>query len=388
MDEKSLWVDCLGNVYGPFRKQEDGFPNAGEVLRYYREKNHLTRPQLARQLNVTVRRIQNMEHDNQVFESITRRRALATLLGIPPALLGLASLDTVLRPMESTSAPAMAHNVVAPAIDTTTATQYAEHLQLSWNVYYTGSIQRTVPAIQQKIGTLTTLIPQARGGVQDQLIESACGYYDILARVGADQDDPTSAVMYLNAALDLTSPQNVELLSRLLYKRGMVQYEYGEYGAARTSLEEAESLAKKLRPEGAALAGSIILQKALVLSRTAKDYTDTKTSLQLFERAGSIARMSPVYEGVRLDEGRFLCAYADGLISLGRLQEAEDILDEATEKTNSAFTKRLALIDAQRVRLLLRNRERGVAQVLAEDLMQRGKSLGSIYLQKQAKMAL
>ena len=175
MEEKRLWVDWTGSVYGPFHIQEDGFPNAGEVVQYYREKNGLSRLQLAQKLKVTVRRVQNMEHDNQVFESMTRRRALATLLGIPPVLFGLATLDTVLRPMESAQPIKAVVMRQTPMVDTATVTQYQEHLGLSWNVYYTGTIQKEVPSIQQKIGALKSLIPQTQGGIQDQLIESACG---------------------------------------------------------------------------------------------------------------------------------------------------------------------------------------------------------------------
>src|SRR5258707_13598253 len=98
-EKKSIWVDEAGNTFGPFSVQKDGFPNAGKVMEFYREKKNMTRPQLARKLGVTARRVQIMEHDNQVFESISRRRALAAMLGIPPVLLGLAS-SSAIRPLE------------------------------------------------------------------------------------------------------------------------------------------------------------------------------------------------------------------------------------------------------------------------------------------------
>src|SRR6266516_2837255 len=87
--------------YGPFTRQEDGWPHAGQVIRHYRRKQKMSAEELAshygKAINaqVTARWILKMEQQNQVPVDISRRRILTNILHIPPVLLGLASLDAM-----------------------------------------------------------------------------------------------------------------------------------------------------------------------------------------------------------------------------------------------------------------------------------------------------
>lgn len=96
MAEKFFWG--ANGEYGPFTAQQDGWPNAGEVLRYYRRQKKLQAEEVAKRYSeligeqVTARWILKMEQQNKVPTDITRRRALVQILEIPPILLGLASL--------------------------------------------------------------------------------------------------------------------------------------------------------------------------------------------------------------------------------------------------------------------------------------------------------
>src|SRR5579884_143052 len=123
MERKVTWMDQDGNLYGPFSIQDDGFPNAGEVVEFYRSKKKISRAMLAQKLGVTPRRVQIMEHDNKVFESITRRRALAEMLGIPLVLFGLAS-SSAIRPLEE--AKSIPGVLTHAAVDKETLEQYSE----------------------------------------------------------------------------------------------------------------------------------------------------------------------------------------------------------------------------------------------------------------------
>src|SRR5258707_14522382 len=91
-------------TYGPYSLQPDGWPNAGEVMRDFREALGMSAADLGtlygeatqpHRLPVSARRIQQMEANNEVPVDIERRRVVAELLNIPAYLFGLAALGEV-----------------------------------------------------------------------------------------------------------------------------------------------------------------------------------------------------------------------------------------------------------------------------------------------------
>jgi transcriptional regulator with XRE-family HTH domain len=119
MPEQRYWWDS----YGPFDPDEHGYPNAGQVVRHYRLLKKWSPAQLGEAMGKTARWVQAMEKENQVPEAISRRRALATILGIPPFLLGLAPIERVGQVLDAVTA------VKKTTIATTTLAQYQEFLQ-------------------------------------------------------------------------------------------------------------------------------------------------------------------------------------------------------------------------------------------------------------------
>src|SRR5579883_3271943 len=105
MEMKVFWGEH--GEYGPFTRQEDGWPHAGEVIREYRRLRNMSAETLAKrygealtrrfgsgaEAKITARWILKMEQKNQIPTDIVRRRILTTILDIPPFLLGLASLE-------------------------------------------------------------------------------------------------------------------------------------------------------------------------------------------------------------------------------------------------------------------------------------------------------
>src|SRR5260221_4331910 len=139
-----------GGEYGPFSVQEDGWPNAGEVMRAYRLKLGLSAAEVARRYSealkslskckkegapvkpVSATWILNMENENRVPTDITRRRLLADLLQITPMLFGLASFAQVLfKPKAETSAlpmgPTILKQDLSPALP-----RYEREIRAFW----------------------------------------------------------------------------------------------------------------------------------------------------------------------------------------------------------------------------------------------------------------
>lgn len=79
MKEAIFWGEK--GEYGPFSVQEDGWPNAGEVIRHFRRKLSMSAEELAKRYGeaigepITSRWILKMEQQNKVPMDISRRRA-------------------------------------------------------------------------------------------------------------------------------------------------------------------------------------------------------------------------------------------------------------------------------------------------------------------------
>src|SRR6266702_6720495 len=95
--------EALGSY---FDIQEDGWPNAGQVMRFFRERSGMTAKAFGKLYGHAIKKdgkpicerwILEMELENKVPSDITRRRVIASLLHIPPTLLGLASLSDVIQ---------------------------------------------------------------------------------------------------------------------------------------------------------------------------------------------------------------------------------------------------------------------------------------------------
>jgi len=79
--------------FPPFIAGPDGYPNPGQVVKYYREQkkqqnSSWTQAGLGIALNISDVAVRCMENSNESLDSISRRRALVFILGISPALLG------------------------------------------------------------------------------------------------------------------------------------------------------------------------------------------------------------------------------------------------------------------------------------------------------------
>lgn len=383
MDERQYWVDRDGNIYGPFRVQDDGFPCAGEVIRFYRKQLGMSVQDFAQILQVSPRRVQMMEKDNKVPDSMERRRFLAKTLQVPPILLGLASIDTFLRPTEVFGVKGAA--IPSPkrlVTDQKTIAQYQSQLKLFWSLHYTSSASSIRDETQAHILQMQALLSYTSGQEQEQLIEQLCGFYELASRIESDRNNSGGAIAYLNQAIEFAEPlHSAELYGRLLYKRGLALYEAQRFAEALTDLEQANQLVPQLTSP---LAGSILLELGLVKSYLAQpgNLTDRTLTLRYFDQAEKYTRLPQVDSGfsIRYDSGRYLTARGEGLLALGgRLGDAEEIIDEAVLHTAPDLTRRLLFIDLYRTKWHVAAKEYPTATVLAQDVLNKARAVGSLY---------
>jgi len=166
----------------------------GQTVKRHRKmkpKKHPLRSQkgLARALSMTEKAIRDMEKRNIGLDSIARRRVLALLLDIPPAALGIITLEEILLQPQK-AAPTIPLAVASTEKEATfDLAFYKDRLKTLWNRNHTNTAQDRMAQIAADMAGLTTALPYVSGddekevrGCTVSLSPTPCSH---LARPGA-----------------------------------------------------------------------------------------------------------------------------------------------------------------------------------------------------------
>ncbi len=304
MGELIFWGDK--GEYGPFTMQEDGWPNAGEVIRLYRRKGGMSAEILAKQYGeaigtqVTARWILKMEQQNKIPTDIQRRRVLVKLLEIPPLLLGLASLE-------------QAVNTLTKHVHAPSTLKYAsfdlehstEDIHLFWKLHYAQTAQDALGNILTDIETLLPLQKQAKGSLLRYLNELLTSYYRLAATIQRDRGNFSAAYTLANESVRMAKamgndPYALHVTAASLYTRGVVNLAWGAFG---TQVKQ----------------GTVLLEKDKLVAA----FSD-------FERA--LHHASPQLKGILYSEmartkALTMQSLSDVTIALTLIEHAEDFVD-------------------------------------------------------------
>lgn len=362
--------------YGPFTAQEDGWPNAGEVIRYYRRKQDMSANELAILYGeaigeqITARWILKMEQQNKVPLDITRRRVLSKILGISPFLLGLASLEQVtyntVDEIKRPNVPVVLKNT--SAID---VAKYDQYIRAHWLLSYTG--EEDLKEITTNIGALEKFEQQSSGASQQYVRNILNSHYQLASDITRHQGKFTLAWFYANKAVKVTKVLSVnDFIAAALYRRGYTSLEWGIFGENTTrgmmnqepdrkkiesAIVDFEKALLDARPQ---LKGAIWLE----LSRAQGILKQTSIALSLARQAedmiGTGVLIADPLEQILLagalsglNEGMYLLGKAASFIVMGRTTTAIEVLDELEELKNGKGiarnqTRRLAYMDTLR----------------------------------------
>src|SRR5581483_172646 len=232
----------VGGQYGPFDEQKEGewtgWPDFGQVLRYFRKKAKLTAKEFGmiygRSVNpdgspITERQILRMELENQVPADMNRRKLIARLLNIPPMLLGLAVLeDVIIQPQEASTIIATGqttlHKVLADM------TKYQNNVRTLWMLHDTSQVQSALNQINTDIRDLDSLEPQARGDLLYHIQELLFSYHLLAAHIVRDQRKFSLSHYHANKAVRVAKAmQDSDLIATALYTRGCTYLEWGMF---------------------------------------------------------------------------------------------------------------------------------------------------------------
>lgn len=319
------WKDNYGNIYGPFSQQEDGFPDAGEVVRYYRKSKGLNQIALGALLDISRLQVINMENHNQVPQNLSRRRVIADLLKIPPALLGVGVIGAYLEPLEG--------HVSSHSSPLSYSIQEAkEYLDAAWEVNFHTSASYLLPGMLRQQARIKEQI--AHGGLeQEKNLNLLHHYKHFLLMVGRERQDytVTDPTGLIDVAKQIDNP---DALGISLYRRGKMYFEQQNYSAALVDIREALS---ETRQAGPRIRGLALVGSGEVLAHHAVDQNDVGEVLDYLDKAWKCAdkaKGSPDPFRTGFDESWYFLARAFAITSLLRLDPT--LIDEVWEALEQA----------------------------------------------------
>jgi transcriptional regulator with XRE-family HTH domain len=318
------------NEYGPFTLQTDGFPNAGEVVRYFRKLRGYSASYVASELGITERRILMMESNNTVPDNITRRKAIVALLGIPAVLLGIADVVDV---QGMTDVNVNVKNTTSIDLDL-----QCEELPLLWNAYHAGSTDKsTLSHINRLINILRTLESK-------EAYELLSGYYRLLSRIYRDKlyyDNAENAVKHSEKyALEA---RNDYLYANAALSHGRAIVEIGRTEEAIQLFKEAYSLT----PEDATgTHGTAAIELAMAVARLSKEERKTQEMDKLVQESyGYASILKADGSHTALNVGVLALYRVDIALQIGSRDGMEDAIQDASVLMPIHHTYRHSLLN-------------------------------------------
>lgn len=328
-------------VYGYFSPGVDNLPCIGEVIAYYLALSGRSKENLAEVLQCTERYIEMLKSskNKDMPKMLPRRILLAKALHIPPILLGLSSI-TLYEWGEggSISAAEIGLDTVA---STETMTFYERLLVLSWELYYTSSVQKAADSIADAVQKLDVDFKNASGVKKDQYDAMRCRFYQLQSLVSRDRMDIDQAIEHQNQAVTIAFRlKNAELIASSLLRRARAYHRVPERVLALKDALDALSYADLSRDPLKGKCYQMAGESQAYLAGDKKELQEK--SLAYFNRAAQIVRkgnLEPDGSFVKTDLTSIYIERAQALTLFGRCEEAHNALAIARKNLSPELTR-------------------------------------------------
>ena len=359
----------LREGYPAFLAGDDGYPNPGQVVKYYREQKKQSNPSwtqagLGIALNISDVAVRGMENNNESLDSISRRRAVAFILGIAPALLGLDSLhyDADVKTDRLTK------QAVEPwYLEKISISRFREALPFYWGGYYTSAIPDPMQEISDLLRDLSATLLEARGMQRQIGLELLTRYYQLASTIARDQCNYHCAFFYANRAVKLArSLGNNELIASSLLRRSFISFEQENLEAALIDLNAASPYARSAR---AALKGLVFQVAGHVHAHLAQSMSEQKRALAMLDDAGQLAYAGPYEEDenfISFSSDWYHVERAETFLALNKPDDALHELDIAANGlSHNGQARRLAHLNIYRAKAHIHKKEHADATAYA-----------------------
>jgi transcriptional regulator with XRE-family HTH domain len=303
---------------------EEAAEHHGRVIKYYRRSvinppDGWTQEQLAEAMNISVRWVQEMERMSFI-QSVSRRKALVAILGIPAALLNLEEAVKI-----SDSASTHIQTWLLDSLEDVTNTR--------WQLYYTSGNSITEEGLLNQIERLEQIADE---GLKDQnrIYRILIQNYQLAGSLARDNFHYSNAKKYFREAQRLAQDaQSPDLIATSVSRYAVALLRQERIEEALTMYRGAADLAARTQPQVRAY---ILSGLAEVLART-NQRTECYKTLDLAEKLLDRAKVvSPVedFAHVRLtlqsledSRGECYVLLGEPLKGLNYLRTAQKLLD-------------------------------------------------------------
>jgi hypothetical protein len=345
---KKKWKLVYYGEYGPIKVRENGEPTFGDLVRFMRKRCSISADELgivygkiAGAAPVTGRHIQRMEHDDTFFpQDAGRRRVLAKLLQIPPALLALAGLEAVPEGELHSQGMLAVFQPKSPDLDEYHASLQSYMLQ--------GYQQQSLKDLRIRISRLHEQVLYADAAQRQRMVRLLCGYHLLIAKIAEDRGSYQVALDAFRKAMLVAREHGCDdVYAAAVFRRACMRLRYESFFAATQHyapvIQDLERLAQMKKGPSLQLQGKIWAVQAKVKAHLAQDGHDLTDALRLMDRAETVIGQSVSEDFAylaALDEERYFLDRAEVLMlspqkSLRSPQQAQEYLDQAALRGNS-----------------------------------------------------
>ena len=339
-------------AYGRFSPGDGNLPCLGEVINYYMTVSQVTPKDLADALGCTERYVNKMrssENKNHP-EMLSRRIFIAKKLGIPAVLLGLSPM-TFAQWGDGTASSFQVPGISPEMIAGPATMQRSEQLlSLSWDMYYTSSVQKARPLVDQNYEELTRAFQHATGLMKDQFDAMRCRFLQLYSLIHRDQGNIEQALEVESEAVNIAYHlKNAELIASSLQRRARILVTEGRHEEGRQDALKAISYGDLSRDPIKGKCYQIAGEAVSYLANGRRAWQDQ--SIEYFDRAIDIARsgnLAPDGSFYKMDLTSALIEKAEALTLFRRYQDAHLALETAEENLSPSLTRwRLNLLLAK-----------------------------------------
>jgi transcriptional regulator with XRE-family HTH domain len=332
-----------------FEVGADGFPVPGKVIKYYREHmvyqdrngrtRHWTQADLARQLGISVLMVCLMESKNQGLDSIERRRALVSILKIPPAFLGLGSLDQIVALSAGQPVSYPKHVTKHNSIQS-----YKDAYNTYKQIYRDGLSYKIVNEMEQLAYELADI---AKSNPNKESLNLLWQYEILCAKVlSMDLAAWGKAFNHVDNAKDIAVYlDNADLQAASLCYAAIFRFRQGRVRLARMDIDGATNYVRKIAPQ---TRGIVYSKSACIYAEIATSVSDEVISQNMLDRAEQYINIKDDMAPISFGQEDFYMDKAYVLNTLSKQSRSLECLDDAERYVRTTGKRHTIYLDIKR----------------------------------------